>query len=155
MKPLIFLAALFWALCISAQSQKLSQYEAARRLRAAGITWRSSGGCTLRTNPRCTSFQNIRATTVAGAITLKKACNCGLAITGGTEVGHATGKYSHATGYKLDFSRNAALDRYITRTFKRIANRSDGVPRYKARSGNIYANEGAHWDVVFFTDGRS
>ncbi|EEY17952.1 conserved hypothetical protein [Verticillium alfalfae VaMs.102] len=147
-----FLSAVLWALCISAQTQ-LTQFQAAQRFKAAGILSRSTGACTTKSNPRCTSFSGIRATTVAGAITLKKACKCSLIITSDTEVGHPTGKYSHSTGHKLDFAKNAALNRYVRGTFTRISNRSDGASRYKARSGNIYVDEGNHWDVTFFTDG--
>jgi hypothetical protein len=35
---------------------KLSHSDATSRLRNAGITWSSSGGCSNRNNPTCTSF---------------------------------------------------------------------------------------------------
>ena len=73
--------------------------------RASGITWSSSGGCSDRNNPTCTSFDQLNRATAQGAQTLKSASGCGLNITGGTETGHASGTYSHGNGYKLDFGK--------------------------------------------------
>ncbi|KAH7329626.1 hypothetical protein B0I35DRAFT_507864 [Stachybotrys elegans] len=134
-------------------AQKLSQAEAQSRLQAAGITAVSSGGCTNRNVATCTSYEQINSATVAGAITLRNACACTLTITGGTETGHASGTYSHWNGYKLDFRKTTALNSYVTNTFTRIANRGDGYPQWQARSGNIYCDEGNHWDVTFYTNG--
>ncbi|KAI5367440.1 hypothetical protein Slin15195_G025690 [Septoria linicola] len=128
----------------------LSQAEAARRLSGAGISSVSSGGCTDRTKSRCTSYSGLLSGTVDGAITLKGACNCELVITGGTETGHASGTYSHANGYKLDFRKNTALNNYITSRFEKIGNRGDGYPQWRAASGNIYCDEGNHWDVLYY-----
>lgn len=116
----------------------LSDSEAASRLSGAGISRYSSGGCTDRTNSKCTSYQGVLSGTVDGAITLKNACGCDLLITGGTETGHATGQYSHANGYKFDFRKNDALNSYITGHFERIGDRGDGYPQWRAASGNIY-----------------
>ncbi|MGH3620779.1 MAG: hypothetical protein ACRDQ5_03190 [Sciscionella sp.] len=133
---------------------KLSQAEAASRLSAAGVTHSSSGGCTDRGNPTCTSFSQINATTVAGVITLKKASGCPINITGGTEVGHATSIYSHYNGYKVDTSRNTCLDGYVKGAFTRIGNRkTDGYPQWRAASGNLYCDEGNHWDIVYTSAG--
>ena len=67
------------------------------------------------------------------AITLKNASGCGLTITGGTETGHAAGTYSHANGYKLDFSRTTCLTGWIHGTYTYIGLRSDGAPMYRSR----------------------
>lgn len=123
----------------------LSQAEAERRLSAAGITSSSSGGCTTKSNPRCTSYEGLLSGTVDQAITLKGACDCQLVITGGTEDGHATGTYSHGNGYKLDFRFNSVLDNYIQTRFERIGNRGDGSPQWRAASGNIYAVSLSTW----------
>lgn len=122
-----------------AEAAKLTHAQASKKLRAAGIKWRSSGGCSDRNKKTCTSFDRVNSATIDAVITLKKACNCPITITGGTETGHASGTYSHWNGYKLDLAKNSALNNYITRNFKRIANRGDGSPQYKAKSGNIYA----------------
>ncbi|MFD5814011.1 hypothetical protein [Streptomyces sp. NPDC127038] len=133
---------------------KLGQMDAANRLRGAGITWSSSGSCTDRNNAHCTSFEQINLATVQGAITLKNASRCALNITGGTETGHASGTYSHWNGYKLDFNPNACLSDYITGTFTYIGRRAgDGALQYQAGSGNIYARESTHWDVLFYSCG--
>ncbi|CAG9942062.1 unnamed protein product [Clonostachys rosea f. rosea IK726] len=123
---------------------KLTQSQAETRLKAAGITATSSGGCTNR---------NVNEETVQGAITLKRACGCEVTVTGGTETGHASGTYSHWNGYKFDFRKGSGIDAYVKNTFTKIANRGDGYPQWKAASGNIYCDEGNHWDVTFYTNG--
>ena len=128
----------------------LTQSQAASRLTAAGISSYSSGGCTDKTNPPCTSYAGVLSGTVDGAITLKGACGCALVITGGTETGHAGGMYSHGNGYKFDFRKNTALDNYVKSAFTRIANRGDGYPQWQSAAGNIYCDEGNHWDVLYY-----
>ncbi|WNI19810.1 hypothetical protein RLT57_23635 [Streptomyces sp. ITFR-21] len=132
---------------------KLTQAQAASTFSAAGITWSSSGGCTTRSNSTCTSFDQLNLTTAQGAVTLKNASGCALNITGGTEVGHASGTYSHYNGYKLDFGKNTCLTNYVHNAFTYIGLRGDGYPQWQAASGNIYADEGTHWDVLFYTCG--
>ncbi|MFE7467874.1 hypothetical protein ACFU6R_27720 [Streptomyces sp. NPDC057499] len=132
---------------------KLSHADASARFKAAGIAWRSSGNCSDRNRSTCTSFSRLNLNSALGAITLKKAGGCALTVTGGTETGHASGTYSHWNGYKLDFDPTSCLTHYITGTFTRIADRSDGAAQYKAASGNIYARESNHWDVTFHTCG--
>lgn len=132
---------------------KLSQAAAAAQLTGAGISAASSGNCTTRTNPTCTSYEQINQTTVSGAITLKRASGCGLTITGGTEAGHATGTYSHWNGYKVDVRKTACIDGYVKGVFTYIGLRGDGYPQWKAASGNLYCDEGSHWDITYFTSG--
>jgi hypothetical protein len=131
----------------------VTQASAASQLSAAGITWSSSGGCTTRSNSTCTSFDGIRQTTIDGAITLRNASGCALNITGGTEVGHASGTYSHYNGYKLDFTRTTCLTSYVHDNFTYIGLRGDGYPQYQSGAGNVYADEGSHWDVTFYSCG--
>ena len=131
----------------------VTQASAASQLSAAGITWSSSGGCTTRSNSTCTSFDGIRQTTIDGAKTLKSSSGCALNITGGTEVGHASGTYSHYNGYKLDFTRTTCLTSYVHDNFTYIGLRGDGYPQYQSGAGNVYADEGSHWDVTFYTCG--
>jgi hypothetical protein len=90
---------------------------------------------------------------VSGVITLKHASGCAINITGGTETGHASGTYSHWNGYKVDVSHNSCIDGYIHTYFTRIANRGDGYPQWEAASGNIYCDEGTHWDITYYTCG--
>jgi len=141
------------SLAVAAPAGAVTQASAASQFQAAGITWTSSGGCTTRTNSTCTSFDGIRQATIDGAITLKRASGCALTITGGTEVGHASGTYSHYNGYKLDFSRTTCLTSWIHGTYTYAGLRGDGAPMYRAASGNVYADEGNHWDVTYYTCG--
>ncbi|KAG8929736.1 hypothetical protein FRC02_005125 [Tulasnella sp. 418] len=128
----------------------LTQAEAEARLIPNKITASSSGGCTQRSNRRCTSYSGILSGTVDGVIALKMASGVSsLIITGGTEVGHTPGPHSHYNGYKVDVRHSQKLDRYIKNTFRRIANRGDGHPQWKARSGDIYCDEGSHWDITY------
>lgn len=126
------------ALTLATGAHSLTQAAAQSRLQAAGISASSSGGCTSPSGSTCTSYEGVRENTVAGAITLKGACGCTVTVTGGTEVGHASGTYSHANGYKFDFAKNSGLNSYITTAFTKIGNRGDGYPQWQAASGNIY-----------------
>jgi len=129
---------------------KLSQSDAAARIRAAGISVYSSGGCTTRSKSNCTSFDQINSSTISGIITFHSASSCAITITGGTEVGHAAGTYSHYNGYKVDVSRTTCVTDYIHKNFAYQGPRSDGAPLYKSAAGNIYADEGSHWDITYF-----
>ncbi|MEU5772911.1 hypothetical protein [Streptomyces venezuelae] len=132
---------------------KISHATATSMFRSAGVTWSSSGGCSDRSNPTCTSFEQLNLATAQGAQTLKSASGCGLNITGGTETGHASGTYSHWNGYKLDYGKNTCITNYVKNTFTYIGPRGDGAPQYKSGSGNIYADEGNHWDVLYYNCG--
>ncbi len=141
------------SVAVAPSASAVSQASAAAQFSAAGIGWTSSGGCTDPGNSTCTSFEGIRQATIDGGITLRNASGCGLTITGGTETGHAGGTYSHANGYKLDFSRTSCLTSWVHGTYTYIGVRNDGAPMYEAASGNVYADEGNHWDVTFYSCG--
>jgi hypothetical protein len=132
---------------------KLTDAQAASQLSAVGITRSSSGGCITRSNPTCTSYEQINQSTVSGIKTYKSVSGCAVNITGGTEVGHASGTYSHYNGYKVDISRSTCNDNYIRGHYSYIGLRGDGYPMYQAASGNVYTNEGSHWDIVYYTCG--
>ena len=127
---------------------KLSHSEATKKFESAGLTWSSSGGCSDREKPNCTSFDQINSDTVDGVITLKEASGCDINLTGGTETGHADGEYSHWNGYKIDFSLSECLDNYITGTFTSI-----GGSKWESSTGNVYFREGNHWDVTYHNCG--
>ncbi|MER5877536.1 hypothetical protein ACFWFU_39325 [Streptomyces sp. NPDC060235] len=131
---------------------KISHATATSMFRQVGITWSSSGGCSDRNNSTCTSFDQLNLASAQGAQTLKGASGCALNITGGTETGHASGTYSHWNGYKLDYGKNTCVTNYI-HNFSYIGLRGDGAPQYKSGSGNIYADEGNHWDVLYYNCG--
>ncbi|MER8115811.1 hypothetical protein GTY81_18230 [Streptomyces sp. SID8366] len=132
---------------------KISNATATQMFRDAGITWSSSGGCSDRNNSTCTSFDQLNLTTAQGAVTLKHASNCALNITGGTETGHASGTYSHWNGYKLDYGKNTCVTNYIKNNFTYSGLRGDGYPMWTAASGNVYADEGSHWDALYYNCG--
>ena len=132
---------------------KLTHSQATSMFSSSGITWSSSGGCSDRNNPTCTSFEQLNLSSAQGAQTLKSASGCALNITDGTETGHASGTYSHWNGYKLDFSKNSCLNGYVTGNFAYIGVRGDGAPMYQSGSGNVYADEGNHWDVLYYNCG--
>ena len=132
---------------------KYSDSYAASLLSSSGITRTSSGGCTSRYTSTCTSYDQINDSTVAGIRTYKRVSGCAVNITGGTETGHASGTYSHWNGYKVDISRSTCNDNYITGHYAYAGLRGDGYPMYKAASGNVYTNEGSHWDIVYYTCG--
>lgn len=131
-----------------ARVNKLTHRQAAKMLRNGHITWSSSGGCSNRYNPTCTSFSKIRHATIRGIKVFKLASNCRVNITGGTETGHASGTYSHWNGYKVDISRNRCVDRYITRNYRSI-----GGSKWRSGRGNVYYNEGDHWDILYYNCG--
>ena len=132
---------------------KLTQSQAQSQLGSHGITHSSSGNCTTRSNPTCTSYEQINQSTVSGAITLHSASGCAINITGGTEVGHASGTYSHYNGYKIDITKYTCIGNYIKTYFTYIGLRGDGYPQWKAASGNLYCDEGSHWDITYYTCG--
>ncbi|MGW4938259.1 hypothetical protein ACWEQH_35615 [Streptomyces sp. NPDC004166] len=132
---------------------KISHATATSMFREVGITWSSSGNCSDRNNAICTSFTQLNLATAQGAQTLKRASGCALNITGGTETGHASGTYSHWNGYKLDYGKNTCVTNYIKGNFAYIGLRGDGAPQYQSGSGNIYADEGNHWDVLYYNCG--
>lgn len=127
---------------------KISHGQATDMLRSSGITWSSSGNCSDRNNPTCTSLEQVNLATIQGAQTLKSASKCGLNVTGGTETGHASGTYSHWNGYKLDFSLSTCLNNYVRGSFTSI-----GGNKWKSGSGNIYYLESNHWDVTYYNCG--
>jgi hypothetical protein len=136
------------ALDADIQVTKLTHSQATSRLRSSNITWSSSGGCSDRYNSTCTSFEQVNLATIQGAQTLKTASGCALNITGGTEVGHASGTYSHWNGYKLDYSPTTCFQNYVTRNFTYIGNN-----QWRSGSGNIYWRESNHWDVTYYNCG--
>lgn len=123
------------------------------RLRAEGIGWRSSGLCTDRQDPACTSFEGLRWGSIAGLIDLRRQSGCPITVSGGTERGHADGVYTHYNGYKMDVMPNRCVDGFIESRYRYAGERGDGALMYKAPNGFTYCDEhGSHWDIVFSAD---
>ncbi|MBQ0826194.1 hypothetical protein J5Y05_06710 [Streptomyces sp. RG38] len=137
----------------AAAATKISHATATSMFRDAGVTWSSSGNCSDRNTSTCTSFEQLNLATAQGAQTLKRASGCALNITGGTETGHASGTYSHWNGYKLDFGKSTCLNNYVKNSFSYIGVRGDGAQQWQSASGNVYADEGNHWDVTYYNCG--
>lgn len=127
---------------------KISHADASSQLANAGISVSSSGGCSDRQNSTCTSLEQVNQESISGVITLKNASGCAVNVTGGTEVGHASGTYSHYNGYKIDTSLSSCLDGYIQNSFSYI-----GGSKWQAGSGNVYYKEGNHWDITYYNCG--
>jgi hypothetical protein len=156
MSALVRVSALLAALVLLSGARSdalhLTHAEAAARLKAAGITWWSSGNCSDRKRADCTSFEQIRASTVAGVITLKQASACAVMVTGGTETGHGDGVYTHWNGWKVDIQRLDCVSGYIRR-FHDVGYIAGWGHQYEAPSGNLYTDEGDHWDILYYTCG--
>lgn len=122
------------------------------RLQAAEININHANACPPGQGSGCTSTAGLREKTLSGVESLKKACpNCNITLTGGSEGGHASRTiYTHANGYKADLALDSNLNNYIKSNYTPIGNRAgDGAPQYKDSAGNIYAQEGDHWDVCY------
>jgi peptidoglycan hydrolase-like protein with peptidoglycan-binding domain len=142
-----------WSALVSNKSAvKLSDSTARTRLNNAGISVVSSGNCSDRNVSTCTSLEQVRASSIRGIIAFKNVSGCSFSVTGGTEVGHSSGTYSHYNGYKIDISRTTCVTNYIKNNYTFIGNRGDGAPQYKDGRGDIYADEyfAAHWDILFY-----
>ncbi|MEZ0074591.1 hypothetical protein [Planotetraspora sp. GP83] len=142
----------------SAADVRLTQPDAMRLLQAAGLGWRSSGHCTDPQRRECTSLNSIRYGTLTQTIELKRASRCVITVTGGTEVGHSSGYYSHENGFKVDIDHNKCIDAYITGTFRFWKTRGDGAALYcpwlfpglpPPPDTDIYADEPSHWDILY------
>lgn len=147
-------AAILIAMAGPAQAATfLTHAQATSQLRAYGITWSSSGNCSDRYNSSCTSFEQVRQTTISGIITLKTASGCAINITGGTETGHAGGTYSHWNGYKLDISKYTCIGNYIRNNFTYVGYISGWGYQWRSGAGNLYTDEGNHWDILYYNCG--
>ncbi|KAG0277746.1 hypothetical protein BGZ96_002727 [Linnemannia gamsii] len=130
----------------------MSNGAAVSKLITNGITISSSGNCTDRNNPNCTSLEGVLSGTIDTIIALKGYSGCGsLVITGGTETGHDNcPDKTHWNGYKLDVRHAPCLDNYICRTSTSTCVRSDGFPCWTIGGvDGLYCDEGSHWDIVF------
>ena len=132
---------------------KISHSSAANQFRNNGVAWTSSGNCSDRYVATCTSFEQINQSTVSGVITLKKYTGCAITITAGTEVGHAGGTYSHWNGYKVDIAPYSCITSYIKNTYAYVGYISGWGYQWQSPSGNLYTDEGGHWDITYYNCG--
>ncbi|MFC5185863.1 hypothetical protein [Actinomadura harenae] len=132
----------------AARGIRLSQGTAERMLFAHHIRWRSNGHCENRANPSCTSFQGLLHGSLDDLFAFARLSRCPLTVSGGTERGHARGRLSHGTGHKLDVMPTRCLDRFIPRRFRYIGLRGDGAELYRSHTGDVFAREPSHWDIL-------
>ncbi len=146
-------APVLTATSVAASGTRLSHDEAVDRLDEAGIPWSSSGGCSDRADPECTSFEDIYSGTIDGVIMLQSASGCALRVTGGTEAGHLPGPYSHEAGYKVDIALGDCVGDYIRSSFVEVVPPPEfGIQAYRyyrSPAGNEYTLENDHWDILY------
>jgi len=119
--------------------------EALAALSVANISVVSSGNCTDKTKKTCTSLDGVQKNSIQRLIEFQQAYGSPIIITGGTEVGHAAGTYSHSNGYKIDLKQTTSLNEYIKSNFTDI-----GGNKYRDSNGNIfYYHNPPHWDIQF------
>ena len=147
---LVLLVLIFFSFGSSQSGDLLTHSEALQALTDADITISSTGNCSDRNNRNCTSLEQIRQSTILGLILFKQSSSCQINVTGGTEVGHAKGTFSHSTGWKIDISLNTCVNDYITTNLQHIDDRADGSPQYQ-NIQDIYALEKnpPHWDILY------
>ncbi|KAB8184127.1 hypothetical protein [Microbispora catharanthi] len=133
----------------TAADERIGHARAAGLLLDAGVRWKSTEDCADRRRPYCTSLEAIRYGTLMRTVDLRRDSGCPVTVTGGTETGHADGRYSHGTGYKVDLAHNRCLDAYVTRTYRYWRTRADGAALYRAAPSDVWADEPTHWDVLF------
>ena len=156
-------------------ARALSHEEALRQLQALGYkVVATSGGAGVQkvctSGKGCTSLEGLQGGVVEFLRDLKENCptdTCALAVTGGTEPGHAEGNYSHAKGYKVDVDDAGGGTEavYALLKSKGIDPESSGVkvgPNKAWRRWTVFSdpttgfpgkyvitNEGTHWDIQF------
>ncbi len=137
-----------WSRILSGDSARLRHSAAVTQLNNAGITVTSSIGASGVGQDReldRTSLEQVRSLTLQRLIEFKNTSGCSILVTGGTETWiHSSGSISHHTGYKIDIDPTACVSNYITRNFTFI-----GSSQYRDSRGNIYFNEGSHWDIRY------
>jgi hypothetical protein len=142
-------AAVFAGSQRMSRSVRMQERFAEWSLRSNDISWRSNGHCSDRNRVDCTSFEGMRWGSIDGLIDFKEDSGCRLMVSGGTERGHAKGRYSHANGYMIDVMPTRCTDRHITRAYRHTGVRGDGAELYRSRENVIFAREDSHWDILF------
>lgn len=118
--------------------KKYTDAQARKVLSASGISVN-------KTISEGTSLEGVNRATINDAISLKESCACDITLTGVTEAGHSSG---HTNGAKYDIRLSNEVNSYIENTYTYTGVRSDGAKTYLSPSGNVYAREGNHWDVL-------
>lgn len=128
--------------------EKYTHAQAIQELEGKNIILTSQGNCFDRTNPNCTSLEQVNKKTIEGVISLAKISKCTIRIIAGTEVGHSTGTFSHKNGFKLHIAAEKCINDYIKEL-------DDFDKVYTSSSGTKYVLVGNYWDVSFGTTDSS
>lgn len=99
--------------------------------------------------PNQTGLEGLRQETINVANNFTNKYKIPITLTGGTEKGHAKGKYSHEAGYKMDWRLDKNVDGII-KSWQSVGKRKyDGAIGYKDPDSNaIFYKEGNHWDII-------
>ncbi len=123
----------------------------------AGMTYQEY---TAQTGGRCTSLAGMQQSTINSTIGIKNACdaasggNCNVTVTGGTELGHESGEFSHETGYKVDLAPDPALDAYLNSLVGNLPPDTNSAPVVDAEGNTIIVRHedvgqpNEHWDIT-------
>jgi len=120
------------------------------QLAAANITI-NNAPCPAGSNGQgCTNVAGMKQSTVLQVIAIKNKCgaSCTVRVTGGTEPGHASGVYSHGSGYKVDLGLDTTLNTFL-RTLPLTGQRGgdNSGPIRQDTCKNQYVQESNHWDI--------
>lgn len=105
--------------------------------------------CSSRNNSYCTSLDSVQCGTIRGILKYKQKSNCQVIVTGGTEIGFETEKFSHFDGYRLNIDLNKCHDVYIKTQFTFIGKIKNGAPQWMDTLKNVFRLEGNHWNIFF------
>ncbi|ORX65408.1 hypothetical protein K493DRAFT_154077, partial [Basidiobolus meristosporus CBS 931.73] len=106
--------------------------------------------CQTSMNTTCPSFEGVRNETIQGLVNFLFTSKCTeVSVVGGTEILDSESYYSHKRGFRVDFSSNPCIDKFIKNNFHYIGNRKYGTPDklYVACSGNMFAWKQDHWEM--------
>lgn len=129
-------------------------------LKSFGITI-NAPNCTVVGQKGCTSVYNLSSSSMSDLVAMKKDCNCGFVISGGTEywlhgnrATNSTNKTKHVPGNGVvDVRKGGAFEAYVKKF--PVACYSKGRPIYKVTAGGgtawFWDEDGAHWhaDIDF------
>jgi len=137
-----------------------------------GFCWPGTSYADPKNWNQCTDLNNLETNTVHALQDIfeqivahcarQAISDCAIIITGGSELGHRGERVnsdgsitcvdteSHCGGKKIDLRLTKGLESLITSTFIQLPNRNfDQAPQWRdPKSGNIYAREPTHWDIL-------
>lgn len=132
-----------------------NEQEVRQKFAMAGVTINHESCPSGSDGQGCTNVGGMLASTVNQVIAIKRACgnSCSVQVTGGTEPGHASGSFSHGTGYKVDLHPTDELDTFIESVMLRGGVRGGGEPGpifLDSCKQNQYVRADDHWDITVY-----